>query len=104
MTPLQRLAPIPLLLALLVGLATPAGAATSSADARKKQTQIKSERAKKAAELSALKSSDSQLEKAVSALADQVSAQGAKVAAARQAQAAAEATVKQADDKIAATE
>jgi murein DD-endopeptidase MepM/ murein hydrolase activator NlpD len=104
MTLLQRLASIPLVVALLVGLATPAGAATSAADARRKQQQIKAARAQKAAQLSALKSSDAQLEKAVAALASQVQSQGAKVAAARQAVAAAEAAVQQYDQKIAATE
>lgn len=104
MTPLQRIASIPLVLALLVGSAAPAGAATAAASAQKRQQDIKAARAKKASELSALKSSDAQLEQAVAALGSQVTAQGAKVAAARQAVAAAETSLKQSEDKISATE
>jgi murein DD-endopeptidase MepM/ murein hydrolase activator NlpD len=90
-------------LALVVGLATPAGAASTTA-ARKRQAQARAAKAAAAAKLNALKASDDQLEKAVSALATQVRAQNAKVASARQAVNVAESAVKAADAKIAATE
>jgi murein DD-endopeptidase MepM/ murein hydrolase activator NlpD len=104
MTRLQRLASVPLVLALLIGVAQPAGAASSPAAARKQQEQIRAKRAQTAAKLNALKSSDAQLEKAVQALANQVKGQSAKLASARQAQAVAEASVTQAEDRISATE
>jgi murein DD-endopeptidase MepM/ murein hydrolase activator NlpD len=90
-------------LALVVGLATPAGAASTTA-ARKRQAQARAAKAAAAAKLNALKASDDQLEKAVSALATQVRAQNAKVASARQAVNVAESAVKAADAQIAATE
>jgi len=101
---LQRLASVPLVLALLVGVASPAAAATTAGAARQRQEQIRSKRAQTAAKLNALKASDSQLEKAVLALATQVKAQDAKVASARQALGAAEASVAAAEARIAATE
>jgi murein DD-endopeptidase MepM/ murein hydrolase activator NlpD len=90
-------------LALVVGLASPAGAASTTA-ARKRQAEVRAAKARAAAQLNGLKASDDQLEKAVAALATQVRAQNAKVASAQQAVSVAEAAVKQADAKIAATE
>ena len=103
MTPLRRLASLPLVLALVVGLAAPAGAA-STASARRRQAEVRAAKAKAAAQLNGLKASDDQLEKAVAALATQVRAQNAKVASAQQAVNVAEAAVKSAETKIAATE
>jgi murein DD-endopeptidase MepM/ murein hydrolase activator NlpD len=103
MTPLRRLASIPLVLALLVGLALPAGAA-STASARKRQAEVRAAKARAAAQLNGLKASDDQLEKAVAALATQVRAQNAKVASAQQAVNVADAAVKDAETKIASTE
>jgi murein DD-endopeptidase MepM/ murein hydrolase activator NlpD len=88
---------------LLVALAVPAGAASTSS-ARKRQAEVRAAKAQAAAKLNALKASDDQLEKAVSALATQVRAQNAKVASAQQAVSVAEAAVKSAEAKIAATE
>jgi murein DD-endopeptidase MepM/ murein hydrolase activator NlpD len=65
---------------------------------------VRTQRAAKAKQLVALKASDAQLERAVLALATQVKAQGAKLATARQAVAAAESSVNQAESKLAATE
>jgi murein DD-endopeptidase MepM/ murein hydrolase activator NlpD len=90
-------------LALVVGLAAPAGAA-STTSARKRQADVRAAKARAAAKLNGLKASDEQLEKAVAALATQVRAQNAKVAAARQAVNVAEAAVKQAETRIATTE
>ena len=105
MTPLRRLASLPLVLALVVGLAAPAGAAsTKTSAARKRQAEVRAAKAKAAAQLNGLKASDEQLEAAVAALATQVRAQNAKVASAQQAVHVAEAAVKQAEAKIAATE
>ena len=102
MTRSPRLASALAVLALvLVGIAAPADAATAS---RQRQEQIRAEKAKKARELNALKSSDAQLERAVSALAAQVQTETAKLASARQAVAAAEAAVKATENKIASTE
>ena len=99
----RRLAPLALVLVLLVIGAAPSGAATSSS-ARKRQEQVRTKRAKAAAEINALKSSDVQLEKAVAALSAQVRAQDAKLASVRQAVATAEAEVKDSERRIAATE
>ncbi len=104
MTPLRRLASIPLVLALAVGLATPAAAAGSTASARKRQEQVRAAKARAASQLNGLKASDTQLEKALSALVTQVRAQDAKAAAARQSLAVAEASVKQAESRISTTE
>lgn len=102
MTRSQRLASALAVLALvLVAIAAPADAATAS---RQRQEQIRAEKARKARELNALKSSDAQLERAVSALAAQVQTETAKLASARQAVAAAEAAVKATENKIASTE
>jgi murein DD-endopeptidase MepM/ murein hydrolase activator NlpD len=90
-------------LALVLLLASPAGAASATA-ARKRQAEVKAAKAKAAAKLNALKASDDQLEKAVAALATQVKSQNAKVASAQQAVGVAEAAVKAADAKIASTE
>ena len=103
MTPLRRFASVPLVLALVVGLAVPAGAA-STTSARKRQAEVRAAKARAASKLNGLKASDEQLEKAVAALADQVRAQNAKVAAARQAVAVAEQAVKALETKIATTE
>ena len=103
MTALHRLASVPLVIALVIGLAAPAaeGATTAS---RRRQAEVRAKKAKAAAQLNGLKASDDQLEKAVAALASQVRAQNAKVASARQAVTVAEAEVKQLEAKIAATE
>lgn len=103
MTPLRRLASIPLVVALVLVLAPPADA-TSTAQARKRQEQVRAAKAKAASQLNGLRASDSQLEKAVATLASQVRAQDAKAVAARQALAVAEASVKQAETRIANTE
>ncbi|HEX2850024.1 MAG TPA: peptidoglycan DD-metalloendopeptidase family protein [Acidimicrobiales bacterium] len=103
MNRLHPLASVVLVLAFVVGLATPAGAA-SSTDPRRKQQQVRSARAQKAAQLNALKASDDQLDQAVKVLSDEVQVQGAQLASARQAVAAADAAVKDAEDRIAATE
>ncbi|MDQ3106868.1 MAG: hypothetical protein M3Q68_03585, partial [Actinomycetota bacterium] len=103
MTPLRRLASVPLVLALVVGLASPAAAASTSA-ARKRQAEVRAAKARAAAQLNGLKASDDQLEKAVAALATQVRSQNAKVASAQQAVGVAESAVKQAETRIAATE
>ena len=103
MTALHRLASVPLVLALVIGLAAaPVEAATTSS--RRRQAEVRAKKAKAAAQLNGLKASDDQLEKAVAALASQVRAQNAKVASARQAVAAAEAEVKALETKIASTE
>lgn len=99
----RRLAPLVLVILLVTAGSTPAGAA-SAATARKRQEQIRAERAKAAAQINALKSSDVQLEKAVAALATQVKAQDAKLASIRQAVATAEAEVAQSEQRIAETE
>ena len=99
----RRLAPLVLVIALLAAGTSPAGAA-SAATARRRQEQIRAERAKAAAQINALKSSDAQLEKAVAALATQVRAQDAKLASIRQAVATAEAEVAQSEQRIAETE
>ena len=99
----RRLAPLVLVIALVGAGATPSSAATSSS-ARKRQEQVRAERAKAAAQINALKSSDVQLEKAVAALSAQVRAQDAKLASVRQAVAAAEAEVKDSERRIAETE
>lgn len=99
----RRLAPLALVIVVLAAGASPSGAATASS-ARKRQEQIRAERAKAAAQINALKSSDVQLEKAVAALAAQVRAQDAKLASVRQAVAAAEAEVKDSERRIAETE
>ena len=105
MTPSRRLASVPLVVALVVGLAVPAGAASTSVSAnRRKQAEVRAARARAASKLNALKASDEELEKAVAALASQVRAQNARVASARQAVSVAEAQVKQTEAKIAATE
>src|SRR5688572_22332229 len=104
MTALHRLASVPLVLALVLGLAAmPAEGATTSA-ARRRQAEVRAQKARAAAQLNGLKASDDQLEKAVAALASQVRAQNAKVAAARQAVSVAESAVKQAETRIATTE
>jgi murein DD-endopeptidase MepM/ murein hydrolase activator NlpD len=104
MTALHRLASVPLVLALVLGIAAaPAEGATTSS-ARRKQAEVRAKKARAAAQLNGLKASDDQLEKAVAALANQVRAQNAKVASARQAMHVAEAEVKQLEGKIAATE
>ncbi len=103
MTLTRRLASIPLVLALVVGLAAPAGAA-STATARKRQADVRAAKAKAASKLNALKATDHDLEKAVAALATQVRAQNAKVASAQQAVKVAENEVSQAETRIAATE
>ena len=87
---------------LSVGIAIPADAATTAT--RRRQEQVRAERAKKARELNSLKSSDAQLERAVAALADQVKSETARLASARQAVAAAEAQVAATEAKIAQTE
>ncbi len=105
MTLSRRLASIPLVVALVLGLASPVGAAASSSSAaRKRQEQVRAAKAKAASQLNGLKASDSQLEKAVAALANQVRAQDAKAAAARQSLSVAEASVKKSETRIAETE
>lgn len=106
MTLSRRLASIPLVVALVLGAASPVGAAasSSSAAARKRQEQVRAAKAKAASQLNGLKASDSQLEKAVATLASQVRAQDAKAAAARQSLAVAEASVKKSETRIAETE
>lgn len=103
MTSLRRLASLPLVLALVVGLAAPAAAASTSA-ARRRQAEVRAAKARAAAQLNGLKATDDELEKAVAALATQVRAQSAKVASAQQAVAAAQAALAQAEARIAATE
>ncbi len=100
---LHPLASVALVLAFVVGLATPARAASSS-DARRRQQEVRSARARKAAQLNALKASDDELDAAVKALSDEVEAQGAKLASARQAVQAADAAVRDAEERMAATE
>ncbi|MBW3614548.1 MAG: peptidoglycan DD-metalloendopeptidase family protein [Actinobacteria bacterium] len=90
--------------ALFAAVASPAGAATSTSAARKRQEQVRKAKAEKAKQLNGLKASDAELDRAVNALSVQVRAQGAKLAAARQAVGAAEASVRQAENRIAATE
>ena len=104
MTRLHRLASAVAVVALLVvGLAPPSSAADTTAS-RRRQEQLRAERARKARQLNALKASDTQLERAVSALAAQVNTQSAKLASARQAVAAAEATLAKTEAQIAKTE
>ncbi|HVF32252.1 MAG TPA: peptidoglycan DD-metalloendopeptidase family protein [Acidimicrobiales bacterium] len=91
------------MLALVVGLAAPAAAASTSS-ARKRQAEVRAAKAKAAAQLNGLRASDDQLEKAVAALATQVRAQNAKVASAQQAVNVAEAAVRTAEARIASTE
>lgn len=100
---LHRYASVALVLAFVVGLASPAGAA-SATDARRKQQQVRSAKAQKAAQLNALKASDDELDRAVQTLADEVQMQGARLASARQAVQAADASVQDAESRIAATE
>jgi murein DD-endopeptidase MepM/ murein hydrolase activator NlpD len=103
MTRLPRLASVVAAVTLLtIGAAD--GAWAASTPSRSRQQQVKAERAKKAAELNALKSSDAQLEQAVGALATQVKAQSAKLASARQSVDAADANVRSLDDHITKTE
>jgi murein DD-endopeptidase MepM/ murein hydrolase activator NlpD len=90
MTLSKRLASVLLAMALVASMAAPADAAPSTAASRQKQREIKAARAKKAAQLDALKASDDALEKAVEVLGKQVTSQGARVAAAKQAVAATE--------------
>lgn len=100
---LRRPALIALILALVLAVATPAGAETVS-QARQRQEKVRRDRAAAAAKLKAAKASDVQLEKAVGALSAQVRAQNARVAAARQAVAAADKAVTDAQIAIEATE
>ena len=104
MTALHRLASIPLVLALVIGVTAPAAAGATTSSARRRQAEVRAQKAAAAAKLNSLRASDDQLEKAVAALADQVRSQNAKVAAARQAVNVAEAEVKSLEAKIAATE
>ena len=104
MTALHRLASISLVLALVIGVAAPAAEGATTSAARRRQAEVRAQKARAAAKLNGLKATDDQLEKAVAALADQVRAQNAKVAAARQAVNVAEAEVKSLEAKIAATE
>jgi murein DD-endopeptidase MepM/ murein hydrolase activator NlpD len=105
MTRLPRLASAVAVVALLLIGATSTDAAWgASTSSRTRQQQVRAARAKKAAELNALKSSDAQLERAVRALADQVKTQSAKLASARQAVDAAEASVRALDQRIETTE
>ena len=104
MTLLHRLASLPLVLALVIGLAAPAAEGATTSANRRRQAEVRAQKARAAARLNGLRATDDQLEKAVAALADQVRAQNAKVAAARQALNAAEAEVKALETKIAATE
>ena len=100
---LRRLAAALLAVLLIAASAEPSSAASATA-ARKRQEQLRAERAKAAAQVSALKSSDAELEKAVSTLAAQVRAQDAKVVAVRQAVAVAEREVAESEQQIASTE
>ncbi|HVM10798.1 MAG TPA: peptidoglycan DD-metalloendopeptidase family protein [Acidimicrobiales bacterium] len=102
MTRLHRLASALVVLAVVLGTAAPVDAAASAS--RQRQEQVRAERARKARELNALKSSDAQLERAVAALASQVKAESAKLASARQAVAAAESQLAATESKIAQTE
>jgi murein DD-endopeptidase MepM/ murein hydrolase activator NlpD len=102
MTRLHRIASALVVLAVVLGTAAPVDAAASAS--RQRQEQVRAERARKARELNALKSSDAQLERAVAALASQVKAESAKLASARQAVAAAESQLAATESKIAQTE
>ncbi len=104
MTRLRCLASVALVAALVLAAASPAAAAGSTTAARKRQEQVRKARAEKAKQLNGLKASDVQLDRAVSVLSTQVRAQGAKLAAARQAVGAAESAVRQAENRIAATQ
>ena len=102
MTRLHRLASAVAVVALVVtSLAAPASASTAS---RRRQDQVRAERARKAKELNALRASDVQLEKAVSALAAAVKSESARLASARQAVAAAESELRRTENRIAETE
>lgn len=104
MTRPRRCASIALVATLMVAIASPAGAASTTAQARKRQEQVRKAKAEKAKQLNGLKASDAELDRAVKVLSAQVKTQGAKLAAARQAVGAAEAQVRQAENRIAATE
>lgn len=88
-----------LLVAFLVVTAVPVGAA-STRDARAARDAARARKAKAAAELQTLRASESQLLAAAKALGDQVLAQAARVDAARQAVAAANAELAEADQSL----
>ena len=88
-----------LLVALLVATAVPVGAA-SSGNARAARDAARARKAKAATELKTLRASESELLGAAKALGDQVLAQAARVDAARQAVAAANAEMVEADASL----
>lgn len=88
--------------ALVCGLVAPVGAAGSS-DPRAQRDRARARKAQLAAELDTLKASEKELLDAAAALDDQVLAQAARVDAARQAVAAAEAELRESTDSLAET-
>lgn len=86
-----RLAATSLIVALVAALISPAQSA--DADARSRRDEIRNQKAQLASELDASEASEAQLLEAAAALDDKVLAQAARVEAARQAVAAAEAEV-----------
>jgi murein DD-endopeptidase MepM/ murein hydrolase activator NlpD len=91
-----------LVAALVCGLVAPAGAAGSS-DPRAQRDRARARKAQLAAELNTIKASERELLAAAAALDDQVLAQAARVDAARQAVAAAEAELRESTNSLAET-
>jgi murein DD-endopeptidase MepM/ murein hydrolase activator NlpD len=94
---------VPVLVAALVcGLVAPVGAAGSS-DPRAQRDRARARKAQLAAELNTIKASERELLAAANVLDDQVLAQAARVDAARQAVAAAEAELRESTNSLAET-
>jgi murein DD-endopeptidase MepM/ murein hydrolase activator NlpD len=93
-----------LVMAVLVLLASPAGAADSLSTAKKKRAAAQAKKAQLASKINSLKASDDELDKAVATLTKQVTSQQAAADAARQAVEAAVAAVAAAESRLAATE
>jgi peptidoglycan hydrolase CwlO-like protein len=91
-----------LVAALVCGLVAPVGAATSN-DPRAERDRARARKAQLAAELNTIKASERQLLAAAAVLDDQVLAQAARVDAARQAVAAAEAELRESTSSLAET-
>ncbi|HUQ38962.1 MAG TPA: peptidoglycan DD-metalloendopeptidase family protein [Acidimicrobiales bacterium] len=98
----HRLPLVALVALLVVALAAPVGA-ESTTNARRRREATRSKRAQAAAKLNALKATDAQLEAAVRTLDRQAKAQAAQAVAARRSLDAALMSVQRAEAKLAAT-
>ena len=103
MAKIRRISLLALIACLVVALAAPA-TAQSTSTSRRKRDQARAKRAELAKKINALKASDEDLERAVRHLDDQVRAQQARAAAARQAVQAAEAQRQAAEARLQQTQ